>query len=299
MNEVSRFSLQPVNLLRSEDPNLIESNKLQIQREKINQFIQANYRVYISNVDQLDEAQIICLGESHGNETHRKINAQIVDMLYENESILLVEKSSQEINEESSLLCEDELINDQAKYVKKPIKIQGWDVEYNENSIKELKEFVTASMIYEKPRASYFLSPFRINRISNDLENNQLSTCSRITSLFSFCCILCCTSLFVKCCTPCIKKYYKKKGYQGFQKIINEVPIRNQKMCETIQNVSETNKKIFIMAGSNHFDFVGQGLEGIDYGPSNNAVEQTVDFLAAKKFAILIPNENDFNEFER
>lgn len=293
MNEVSTFSLQPVNLLRSEVPNSIESNKLQIQREKINQFIQANYRVYISNVDQLDEAQIICLGERHGSETHKKINAQIVDMLYENESILLVEKSSQEINEESNLLHEDELINEQAKYVKTPIKIQGWDIEDNENRITELKEFVTASMIYEKPRASYFLSSSRISRISNDLENNQLSTCSRITSLFSFCCILCCTSLFVKCCTPCIKKYYKKKGYQGFQKIINEVPLRNQKMCETIQNVLETNKKIFVMGGNKHFDFVEQGLEGIDYGPSNNAVEQTIGFLETKKFAILIPNEDD------
>lgn len=47
-------------------------------------------------------------------------------------------------------------------------------------------------------------------------------------------------------------------------------------MCKTIQEVLETNKKIFIMGGNNHFNFVEQGVEGIDYAPSIKYTSLTV-----------------------
>ncbi len=293
MNQVSRLSLHSINLKFSklEPTTSIESNSLQIQREKINQLVKENYRVVISNVDQLDEAQIICLGESHNNEIHKEINAQIVDTLYEDESILLVEETSQENNEQSKILYENEILPEQAKYVKKAIKIQGWDIEFDENRRKELHEFVKASTIYKKPKVSDFLTLSKITKVDKDLENNELSNCCQITKIFSFFCTWCCTAIFIKSCTPCIKKYYKNKAYQGLQEIINEVPIRNQKMCETIQHVLETHKKVFIIAGNKHFDFVeeGEGIKELDFGPSNKAIGQTIDFLATKKFVILIP----------
>ena len=289
MNEVSKLSLHPMELLNSEAVTSIEKNNLQIQRDKINQLIKDNYIVFISNVNHLDESQIICLGETHDNEMHRKINAQIIDMLYIDESILLVEKTSQETNEKSNLLYEDDLTNEQAKYVKKPIKIQDWDIKEDENRKKEIEEFVIASMIYEKPEVTHFLSLSKMNKLVNDLDNNQLSTCSRITKIFSFCFTVCCTYFFIKSCTPFIKKYYKNKAYQCLQQMINDVPIRNQKMCESIKNVLETHKKVFVIGGSNHFDFMEQEVEGIDCRQANKAIEQTIDFLATTKFAILIP----------
>lgn len=289
MNEVSTLSLCSINGLNSEPVASMDSNRLQKQRDEINQFIQENYRSWISNVDQLDEAQIICLGEMHDVEMHRMINAQIIDMLYEQESILLVEKSTQEINENLSLSDKEEDAISQAKYVRQPIQVDGWDIEDDEIRIKELGKYVRACMIYEEPKVIHFLSYSKTTRLYEDLENNRLSTCSRIAKIVSFGCRLSCTALFVKTCKPCIKKYYKAKARQGLQKIINGCLLRNQRMCEVIQDVSENYKKVFVMAGQAHFEMIEKETKGIDYGPSNKAVKLTMDFLSTKKFAILIP----------
>lgn len=270
-----------------EPVSFVNEDILQIQRQKINQFIKDNHRVWISNVDNLDEAQIICMGETHGNEIHRKINAEIIDSLFVVNSILLVEKASSEPQDVSSLLS----ANEQAKYVKKPIKIQGWDIEEDDNRTKELTYFVESQMIYEKPQVVHFVNPSKMIALGDNLENNQLSTSSKVMGLFAFFCTTFCIALFIKSCTPCIKKYYERQVRQGVQKIIHDVPVRNQKMCESIEDALKIYEKIFVIGGGNHFDFVedGEGVEGLDYTPSNKAVENTIKFLATKKFAILIP----------
>ena len=65
MNEVTNVNTNSMESLNLSVPPSIENNDLQLQQEKIHQFIKDNYSVFISNVENLDDAQIICLGETH------------------------------------------------------------------------------------------------------------------------------------------------------------------------------------------------------------------------------------------
>lgn len=270
----------------------MDSSYSQAQRDKIKQLIKDNYEIYISNVDHLDEAEVVCFGDNHGRDEHKRINGQIVDMLYVDESILLIEKTKPRKNGGSSLPIDHDS-NKQAKYVTKPIPIQGWDIELDENRLKVLNEFITANMICKQPKVVHFLSLSTLSQWRDDLENNQLSTFSRITTLLSIGCITSCLSLFILSCTPCIKKYYQIKALRSTQKIIDEIPIRNQSMCETIQDISGAYKKIFVMGGNLHLYYADKEVRGIDQGPYIEGVNKTIDFLSGKKFAILIPKTQD------
>lgn len=60
-------------------------------------------------------------------------------------------------------------------------------------------------------------------------------------------------------------------------------------MEEATKDGLETHKKVYIIGGHKHFDYVEHGKEGIDFAPSNAAVKKTREFLATKKYAILFP----------
>lgn len=182
-----------------------ESSHLQAQRNKIKQFIKDNYNEIISNVEHIDEAEVVCFGENHYNDNHRRINGEMIDMLYVDEGILLIEKPTKEREGESNRLY-DLAPNEQAKYVTKPIPTQGWDIEEDENLRKELYEYVNANMIYEEPRATLILSSSRVQQFANSLDNEHSSTFCQIATIFSFCCALCCVSLFCKILYSLCKK---------------------------------------------------------------------------------------------
>lgn len=249
------------------------------------------------NVDQLDEAQVICLGESHGNKSHCRINANIINYFNLNRSILLTEKAKELESEDLSFqsefekACTEELIDI-------PIKIDGWDIQFDKQQMKDIEGFMRAGIIHKKPRPIHFINGSKLIKLKEDIENSQLSNCERTSSVFSFLCTMCCTGLFVKSCNPCISKYYEIKTHKGLQKIVDNVPVRNQSMCNSIQKASEIYERVFVVAGSGHFEVVrkGEGREGINYKPSNDAVKKTIKFLKTKKYVILIPkSDEDFS----
>ena len=118
------------------------------------------------------------------SEKHRQINAHIIDSLYVEGSLLLVEET-RESNENSSLLIDDAFTNNQAKYVKKPI-IEGWDIELNEKSGKDLKIFVKAGPIYEKPEVGYFLSSSKVESQVQDLQMINYLLVAKYVHFFHF-----------------------------------------------------------------------------------------------------------------
>ncbi len=267
----------------------VRDSELQEQRNKISQYIQDNYEVVISNVKHLDQAQVICLGEKHFADIHRRINAQIVDQLYFDKTVLLVEKSSQTTNENSVILNFGKEFDVQAKYVTQSIAIQGWDTEENASSLRELRDFIRNDAISIKPEVAYFISQKK--ELPGDAKNRPLTKSEKIKKFFSCCSKVCCVGLFIKSCTPCIKKYYKKQSLKGLQKTMNEMPVRNQRMCDTIEEAFKTNERVFVMAGDTHFLRVeqGEGAPGIDYTLLNASIDQTYRFLEKRTFAILIP----------
>ncbi len=76
--------------------------------------------------------------------------------------------------------------------------------------------------------------------------------------------------------------------------MVNEVPQRNRNMCESIENALKTHDRVFVMAGSHHFECPEEyeREKGIDYRPAEEAIRETTFFLETTKVAILLPKEN-------
>lgn len=86
--------------------------------EKANQFLIQNYNCAANNVDCLEDAKIICLGEVHTEDSHRKNNGAVIDeIIGMSRRDILIEESTPEKIDHSQ----------QGKYVKKFIERAGWD----------------------------------------------------------------------------------------------------------------------------------------------------------------------------
>lgn len=258
------------------------------QQARVDQFIQDNY-VLISNVSNLSEAQIICLGENHFNQTDKQINAQVIDQFYEKNSILLVEEATRKADESLGDLNAFHEEMRQKYQIEKSIDIDGWDIEFDNEQFQELKRAYMSKNIFENPKPTHFINSSKVPGFNDDLKDDQLIDREQNKSLLSSFCTSCCTALFIKSCRPCIKKHYKKETIKALQKIINRVPARNQNMRDTIQHTSHIYRKVFVIAGCNHFTTVDKKIDGVDYTAEKNSLRQTIEFLKTKKFAILIP----------
>jgi hypothetical protein len=111
------------------DPIIAEQKTFIQQRKKISDFVKKHFEVISQNVKHLDEAEVICFGETHGTYHHMFHNAQVIDALAEPESDLILVEHDDKLSFRS----------DQAKYVKTPLPVKGWD-KLDEKIIKELSK---------------------------------------------------------------------------------------------------------------------------------------------------------------
>ncbi len=295
MNEVSFVSSLSINQppVVDQPPVVIHVQDVQQEKqsviEELTRHIRTNYQVIYTNVECLDQAEVICLGEDHLADIHRRINAHVVDQLYSPESILLVEKPSLTTNENAMILNSHEQGNAQEKHVRSPIETRGWDIEETAENTKEAALYKKNLEIYKSPKKEHFIGDQ--NALRSDAGNSSATKCGKIKNFFSCLSKICCAGLFIKTCTPCIRINYKKKALKIAQKQFNKFPARNQRMCESIDEALKINDRVFVMAGSAHLVPIKSEwkVKGIDYTLANQAVQQTHTYLKTKKFAILIP----------
>ncbi len=102
-----------------------QKNHLRLQ-EKIDRYVRDHFHVISSNVEHINDAEVICLGETHGTFSHMYRNAQLIDAISEKQDLLLVEH-------------DDNLSfrSDQAKYLRKQLPLKGWD-KLDADTIEEL-----------------------------------------------------------------------------------------------------------------------------------------------------------------
>lgn len=92
--------------------------------EEANRFVRENYYCAGKSVDYLSDAKIVCLGENHSKDIHRKNNGAVIDELIgkSNSDVVLVEEP-----QEGVFLSERVFLSEQDKYVTKSIARYGWD----------------------------------------------------------------------------------------------------------------------------------------------------------------------------
>ena len=89
--------------------------------EALSAFIRENFQMTATNISKLEDAEIICLGECHDENKHCKNIATIIDATCGANDLVLVEADDKFSPGWSRR-------SEQLKYVKKPLKILGWDV---------------------------------------------------------------------------------------------------------------------------------------------------------------------------
>lgn len=94
-------------------------------RYRVDEFAKKHFNIQ-ANVDHLDQAEIICLGEIHTNTQHMIMNAEIIDALAEPKELVLVEHDERH-----------KYRSNQAEYVKSDVRKLGWD-RYDPEDIQKI-----------------------------------------------------------------------------------------------------------------------------------------------------------------
>lgn len=258
----------PINLPPSAVAEEIHCD-LALDPQDVQQLIETHYTVFATNVDILEDAEVICFGETHTIEDHRKHSAMIIDELSQPNDVLLLEEPAPNQPEQYS------------KYLKKQIETQCWDAPVSEKDKEELLAYSLAEEFVQRPSCPTCIEV---------PENTKIPSCCLITcALSAVLCDCICSKIF----SSCIRKYYKRKYLQGFQKIIKDCPLRNEFMRKNIERVVSQGKRAFLNSGSAHLRPIDpkRRVKGIDYTAVDQAVEDTLNYLRTKKFIVLIPKE--------
>lgn len=220
--------------------------------------ITSNYTVR-SNVEKIEDAQLIFLGETHYNNEHRRNNAKIIDSLYKPGEIVFVE-AEENISTESY----KSQFNSQIKFVTSPIIIKGWDIDFN------LKDIFYEGVEIIKNNAKLMPLPFILPMIVHQVagEAFHLDKLALIAGLS--------ITLFV-----CIAESSKKS--------LEKLPLRNRHMFMILDKHSPLpgNRK-YVIGGSFHFSEVDE-IQKKNGLLNDQAMKEFTEYLKDKKFAILIP----------
>lgn len=117
-------------------------------RQRISAWVTDHFKTIDKNVEYLDQAEVICLGEEHDNMNHRLINAEVIHALSKKGDLILTEDNGQS---PCPSLWET---TEQVRFVEDPLEIQGWDLPLIRHSIKNV---VLASIALAFPKV-YTLS---------------------------------------------------------------------------------------------------------------------------------------------
>jgi hypothetical protein len=240
---------------------LIEKqNTFVSKRAEIKKIIDENYRSVEKNVDHLDEAEVILLGETHTRQDHRKINAKLIDALSEPSDCLFVEDGESSPHPEQSK---------QIQYIRKRLTTRGWDLD----ELKGLNVLIFAKM------SRVFSLLFSLVALPATLATGSLP--SAVIPWASANGILSITFFIL--------------GMKELKEINDQIIDRNRNLCKVIEKSIGADRRLFVIAGSGHFTPMSKinasvRILNLFYeDKSLKAYQETIDYLKNKKFAILIP----------
>lgn len=108
----------------------------------INPIYNQNFKTYLSNVERLEDAEIICIPEYHNSIDCRLRQAWLINKIYRDEDLVLVESSNKNINQ---------VTEDQTSYVARSINIKGWDDKDSSEKYKQDDIYQLFSDQHNKP----------------------------------------------------------------------------------------------------------------------------------------------------
>lgn len=262
------------------------------KRDQIYAHINKNYTICDANVSHIEDAEVICLGEIHGNQDHKTWNTQLIDALCDEDQDLVLKEYDERHSPKS-------LRNFQLTDLKhKNLKIKGWD-RYEHSDIIE-SEVVWIN--YNKARRA--LQELKTAK-NQEIFFHVSSACTALAYLLDI--ISLSPGIPLLIAMQCWSVFSRLRAEKQFdearknsiateeEKIIAKIPERNRHMCQVIQKELSSARKVFVIGGKTHFQemrppFVGEDKDEwrkkyVDH------VQETLAFLKQKKFAILIPNE--------
>jgi len=223
----------------------------------------------ITNVESVDEAQIICLGETHSSGYHRKINGAVIDSLYRPGDIVLVEGevSSEGGKKHSAQISE----------VKNPVEIRSWDIVKSESD-RKFHEAMSSEITFR-----FFMN---IGVILASFIGSKILKATYGTDYY--------LGAVGRGVLPTVS--IASLGIKMLRRTYDKLPIRNRNMCETIEEESGLgkNRRIFVIAGITHFQECHPFWKTIGFS-NEGTIHETMKYLEGKKFAILIPRGIDFS----
>ncbi|MBX7066336.1 MAG: hypothetical protein K1X28_03815 [Parachlamydiales bacterium] len=213
---------------------IFDQNKYLKGVEKVDRFVREHFEIVSKNVDHIHEAEVICLGETHETLSHMLRNAQLIDALGEPNDLILVEHD--ETRKERS---------DQARFVRKPIEVKGWDKRDPE--------------LMEELAAAYDINPNDVimQILFGDKPTDRTEEVDAI-----------------------------------LQKIVDNLPERNESMCKTVEENSCPGRRIYVISGQGHLKPPTSLVkDGINLEGQKRAFDETLEYLKTKKYAILVPHD--------
>jgi uncharacterized iron-regulated protein len=256
-------------------------------------FFQEQYKCIDSNITNLEEAEVICLGETHDKETDERKNAWLIDLLYKPGDVILVEGLDKD--EEKVSYREVSYLASQARFVKKTVKIKGWDSQEAHNKIDDVKG--KAYEIFALLKAMYQSKQYNLPTITKILEKLEeseekqkiyelLEICQGNEQRVRFAIYAMVANVNLYC-----GKLIATKVRETFVK-------RNECMKQAIQMQLNGKNKVFVIAGKRHFS-PNKKTEGHERIEQEKELESLRMFLKEKKFVIFNPTKASFRKISQ
>lgn len=244
----------------------------------LNDLVNNKYKVIASNVNRLEEAEVVCLGENHTSQQNRMDNGKIIDELSNQDDLVLTE-----FDENLS----QELEAEWGKNHEKPdlFKLFAED--------KKLSKTECCGKFFTR----MFLSKFKTKE---ELKKDQIDARTQQAQFVT---------------KPLAIKGWDKRGKSWWdmasslftalhltnpEQLMKTLPSRNQNLCKTIDENKKEHRKIFVLAGSAHltpssvYGYIQRLIRWwIGFTPwhQDKAYSETLESLKAKRFVILVPRD--------
>lgn len=262
---------------------------------KISQLIQKEFKLIAVNVSDLRDANIICLGERHLNDQHGRNNAEVIDALCDENDLILAEEEEDGYGWES-----------QAKHVKFSLPVKGWD-KLDEKTLKGLHTMYTKLVPLE------FFQGLAINigiffeevaRWKFAIKIPYLAyipiSCIGLYGCYKLSKGVRKISALVRIFEDTKDSSLKRLEYlmdfmqteESSQLLMKGLPVRNTHMAQKIEENLPLNRRIYVIAGSAHFQPSGcDNCSNKIHIYQNEGYKIILDCLRKQKFAILVPKK--------
>lgn len=244
----------------------------------LNELIARNYKTEMFNTASLEKADIICIGECHESDKHRRQQAQIIDHFYQEHcDRVLLEAPSTYKNLPP-------LKTTQIEYTQNVKNAYGWDIPDRDRSLS-LRAFEHLKQLKWRQGQALLLlvAGVALPIMRSIITDNPIAK----SVVGSIALTVCLVSAYI------FKKQADKR--KSLLREINEYSqSRNQWMCREITTHSELCRgKIFVLAGRHHFPGGAKKEDGDDCELVEKSVRCIRNCLGNKKAVILIPKSDD------